>query len=34
MDYQLILDNIYDQILPFANEGKQADYIPGSLTLS
>ena len=28
MDYQLILDNIYDQILPFANEGKQADYIP------
>ena len=27
MDYQLILDNIYDQILPFANEGKQADYI-------
>lgn len=28
MDYQLILENIYDQILPFANEGKQADYIP------
>ena len=28
MDYQLILDNIYEQILPFANEGKQADYIP------
>ena len=28
MDYQLILDNIYNQILPFANEGKQADYIP------
>jgi glutaminase len=28
MDYQLILDNIYDQILPFANEGNQADYIP------
>ena len=28
MDYQLILDNIYDQILPFANEGKQADYNP------
>ena len=28
MDYQHILDNIYDQILPFANEGKQADYIP------
>ena len=28
MDYQLILDNIYDQILQFANEGKQADYIP------
>ena len=28
MDYQHILDNIYDQILPFANEGNQADYIP------
>ena len=28
MDYQLILDNIYDLILQFANEGKQADYIP------
>ena len=28
MDYQLILDNIYDKIMPFANEGKQADYIP------
>lgn len=28
MDYQLILENIYQSILPFAKEGKQADYIP------
>lgn len=28
MDYQHILENIYQSILPFAKEGKQADYIP------
>ena len=28
MDYQHILENIYKSILPFAKEGKQADYIP------
>ena len=28
MDYQQILENIYQSILPFAKEGKQADYIP------
>ena len=28
MDYQQILDNIYQEILPYAKEGKQADYIP------
>ncbi len=28
MDYQHILENIYQAILPFAKEGKQADYIP------
>ena len=28
MDYQLILENIYEEIKPFENEGKQADYIP------
>ena len=28
MDYQQILENIYLSILPYAKEGKQADYIP------
>ena len=28
MNYQEILENIYQEILPFAKEGKQADYIP------
>ena len=28
MDYQAILENIYREILPYAGEGKQADYIP------
>ena len=28
MDYNQILENIYKSILPFAKEGKQADYIP------
>lgn len=28
MDYQQILENIYKAILPYAKEGKQADYIP------
>ena len=28
MNYQEILENIYKEILPFAQEGKQADYIP------
>lgn len=28
MDYLQILENIYQAILPYANEGKQADYIP------
>ena len=28
MDYQKILDNIYQAIQPYAKEGKQADYIP------
>lgn len=28
MDYQFILENIYQSILPYAKEGKQADYIP------
>ena len=28
MDYQQLLENIYQSILPYANEGKQADYIP------
>ena len=28
MDYQQILENIYKEILPYAKEGKQADYIP------
>ena len=28
MDYQHILENIYQSIKPFAKEGKQADYIP------
>ena len=28
MDYQNILESIYKQILPFAKEGKPADYIP------
>ena len=28
MDYQKILEDIYQEILPFAKEGKQADYIP------
>lgn len=28
MDYQHLLENIYQSILPFAKEGKQADYIP------
>ncbi len=28
MDYQKILENIYNEILPYAREGKQADYIP------
>lgn len=28
MDYQQILENIYQSILPYAKEGKQADYIP------
>lgn len=28
MDYQNILEGIYKQILPFAKEGKPADYIP------
>jgi len=28
MDYQQILENIYKSILPYAKEGKQADYIP------
>ena len=28
MDYQKILQDIYNEILPYAKEGKQADYIP------
>lgn len=28
MDYQHILEDIYKEIVPFAKEGKQADYIP------
>lgn len=28
MDYQQIISDIYRQILPYAKEGKQADYIP------
>ena len=28
MDYQQILERIYQSILPYAKEGKQADYIP------
>ena len=28
MDYQKILEDIYQEILPFSQEGKQADYIP------
>ena len=28
MDYQQILENIYQAIQPYAKEGKQADYIP------
>ena len=28
MDYTQILEDIYQQILPYAKEGKQADYIP------
>ncbi len=28
MNYQSILEKIYDEIQPFANDGKQADYIP------
>lgn len=28
MDYQKILEDIYQEILPFAKEGTQADYIP------
>ena len=28
MEYQQILENIYQAILPFSKEGKQADYIP------
>ena len=28
MNYQQILENIYQEIQPFAGIGKQADYIP------
>lgn len=28
MDYQKLLENIYQEILPYAKEGKQANYIP------
>ena len=28
MDYQQLLENIYQAILPYSKEGKQADYIP------
>ena len=28
MDYQQVLENIYSEILPYAKEGRQADYIP------
>ena len=28
MDYQQVLESIYKSILPYAQEGKQADYIP------
>ena len=28
MDYQNILEKIYNEILPYSQEGKQADYIP------
>jgi glutaminase len=28
MDYQKILEDIYQEILPYAEKGKQADYIP------
>ena len=28
MDYNQILQDIYQEILPFRNEGRQADYIP------
>lgn len=28
MDYSQLLENIYQSILPYAKEGKQADYIP------
>ena len=27
MDYQKILEDIYKEILPYAKEGKQADYM-------
>ena len=28
MNYQKILEEIYNEIQPFAKDGKQADYIP------
>lgn len=28
MDYQQLLEKIHQAIIPYANEGKQADYIP------
>ena len=28
MDYQKIMEEIYQEILPYAQKGKQADYIP------
>ena len=28
MDYQQVIENIYQEILPYAKEGKQATYIP------
>ena len=28
MDYKLILEDIYKEILPFSQKGRQADYIP------
>ena len=34
MNYQQILENIYQEIQPFAGIGKQADYIPALASCS